>query len=399
MDAQKEKEFRFRLRLEQEQAGGASEESPKDSTVLPTLAAGMVGAQGSSLKEEGVLPAVSGALNELTGGAIQNPKSFGLAGPVGANIAGGEDLIGSLIGKQDKDVGLYTPKTLGGNVVSAGAGVAASAGVGSLIEALSKTTGGVKNLFNASKNLEESAYQTTLKARDAFKGWAKDLSARFGADYEKAIGGTKISTENLASVLENTAEEAGILGKEASQLSGAERKFLKYKDSIYDLVGKSDEIPLAEVDKELKNLVGTKFGKQWGQGDHILDLTRKNVGDVIGEAAPEVKVVKSKYAPDLQFKHESFKMLQPYNQSGSFDATSGINFFKRAATGKLPADQAILLGKIKSDYSPGLLDDLMAKGKNAKTAELLGNLLKPVAIGALGTTGAAGAYEGYRLLK
>jgi hypothetical protein len=34
---------------------------------------------------------------------------------------------------------------------------------------------------------------------------------------------------------------------------------------------------------------------------------------------------------------------------------------------------------MSSDYSPGLLDDLMTKGKNAKTAELLSNILQPVA--------------------
>lgn len=161
-----------------ESTTSSQDTSSRDKTVIPTLAAGMIGAQGSSLKEESVFPALSGVLNEFTGGAIQNPRSYALGGPVSANVAVGEDLIGMLTGKQDRDVGLYTPKTLGGNIVQTGAAVAAGAGMAALPDAVSGfikgMTSGTRNAIQATRNISNNL----LNEIDGIKGLLANEASR-----------------------------------------------------------------------------------------------------------------------------------------------------------------------------------------------------------------------------
>jgi len=128
--------------------------SKEDKTILPTAMAGLVGAQGSSLKEEGIVPALVGGASGATGGmlgmALQNPKSFFDAGYVGANIAAGEDILSMFTGKEAPDKPVYTPKTLGGNVVMMAAELAAGGktGLGLISKAddLYKTPGALERL-------------------------------------------------------------------------------------------------------------------------------------------------------------------------------------------------------------------------------------------------------------
>lgn len=130
-------------------------ETPKqDKTVLPTAMAGLVGAQGSSLKEEGIVPALVGAASGATGGmlgmVLQNPRSFFDAGYVGANIAAGEDILSMFTGKKAPDEPVYSPKTIGGNVAMAATELAAGGKTGlGLIEKfddLYKTPGALERL-------------------------------------------------------------------------------------------------------------------------------------------------------------------------------------------------------------------------------------------------------------
>lgn len=126
----------------------------QDKTVMPTLMAGIVGAQGSSLKEEGIVPALVGGASGATGGMLgmilQNPKSFFNAGYVGANIAAGEDILSMFTGQEAPDKAVYAPKTFGGNVAMAAAELAAGGKTGmgliSKMDDLYKTPGALERL-------------------------------------------------------------------------------------------------------------------------------------------------------------------------------------------------------------------------------------------------------------
>lgn len=126
----------------------------QDKTVMPTMMAGLIGAQGSSLKEEGIVPAMVGAASGATGGmlgiVLQNPKSFFDAGYVGANIAAGEDILSMFTGQKAPDKAVYSPKTLGGNVAMAASELAAGGKIGmgliSKMDDLYKTPGALERL-------------------------------------------------------------------------------------------------------------------------------------------------------------------------------------------------------------------------------------------------------------
>lgn len=233
-------------------AGESSEpssETIKDKTVIPTLAAGMIGAQGSSLKEEGAWPAVTGALNELSGGAIQNPRSYALGGPLGANIAAGEDLIGSLTGKQDRDVGLYTPKTFGGNIVSTGAGIAA----GSAFSALPEVVAGfIKGATSGTRN----AIQST-------RGIAGNLVNEI--DNIKSVLASEASRVNR---VEGTAQTfLGMVQKEADATADASKALLgqKIADGEQVLREKATNAARLVRDKAVgySQRIGEEFNAEW----------------------------------------------------------------------------------------------------------------------------------------
>jgi hypothetical protein len=154
----------------------------EDKTILPTAMAGLVGAQGSSLKEEGIVPALVGGVSGSTGGmlgmALQNPRSFFQAGYVGANMAQGEDILSMITGQKDRDPAVYSPKTVGGNVVMAASELATGGktgmGLADKFDDLYKTPGALERLKSmqlsqkgrseVSKLLPEIKLSTDIKA-------------------------------------------------------------------------------------------------------------------------------------------------------------------------------------------------------------------------------------------
>lgn len=139
-----------------EQPQKGVEKSP-DKTVIPTITSGLIGAQGSSVKEEGIIPALIGAASGASGGALgmflNNPKSSTMAGLIGSSIASGEDLSRLFTKAEDTDKSLYSPKTLGGLVTMLATEIAAggSEGVGLLdkFNRLEKVPGAVERLASA----------------------------------------------------------------------------------------------------------------------------------------------------------------------------------------------------------------------------------------------------------
>lgn len=237
------------------------------------------------------------------------------------------------------------------------------------------------------ESIPKAADNATLSLRKKYVPYAKDISDRFGVDYQKAIRGEKIQTQKLYNSLEEVVGESGIMSRPESSWSGSEKKIFDYYKKIESqlpsmesqtqvvmgpggpqrvAVPTNDTLELAKVDKELNTILSSKSGSQYGSGDHILTITREKVANAIGDAVPRVKAVRMKYAPELQAKNELYKITQPFNRSGSLDTTKGINFFSEYATGNMSdPDKIRLIDHIKSSKTLGadLLDDLGALGR------------------------------------
>jgi len=228
--------------------------------------------------------------------------------------------------------------------------------------------------------IPQAADKATIQARKAWVEIARDVSKRFGADYQKAIADQKIDTEELHNALGRVVEKAGLNSKPESVWSVSERKIFDY----YQKVGKqvpgttmatevvmtpqgpqravvptgSPTLDLAKVDKELQGILTSKAGSKYGSGEHILTVTREEVANSLGEASNKIKSVRQKYAPELQMKNEAYNIFQPFNKSGTYDTTKGINFFAKYANGQAKPDEMRLINALKSKSGQGFLDDL-----------------------------------------
>lgn len=336
--------------------------------------------------------------------------------------------VGSRLATGKGSEGLPAPQTPYGKGMEAAANTAQLTHLGkAALDTLSPAT---QNLINkiprvntALSDLEQAAHTTTLRARDAFKLFQKDLNSRFGADYQAAIGNSKIHLENeYIPALEKTLTDSGILEKSEAVLSPAERKFIRFvSDAKEELANRSAErvskildstgseiktpstddllVPVKEVDKNAGQMFEKIFGKNMGQGEHIVSVFRRNIAEILGDKVPELRLVKAKYAPELQFKNEAFKVLQPYNKSAEFDTTQGTNYFKRAATGSLMPDEKILLKKFTEKYDPTMLDGILATGKRLKAAQTLDAIMKNVQSSSALLAKGALIYGGYSSAK
>lgn len=228
--------------------------------------------------------------------------------------------------------------------------------------------------------IPKAADKATMQARKYWFDIAKDISNRFGKDYESAIAGQKVNTEQLHGALGRVVEKSGILNKAETMWSDSERKIFDY----YQKVGKkvpgttqtqelvmgpkgpeyrtitsgSDVLDLSDVDKDLQKIFRAKAGTQYGSGEHILTTTREEIANTIGDTSNKIKAVRIKYATELQMKNEAYKIFQPFNRSGAYDTTSGINFFSKYAKGTANPDELRLVGALKSKAGDDFLDDL-----------------------------------------
>lgn len=271
-----------------------------------------------------------------------------------------------------------------------------------------------KNSYNAAKRdiasrvdavekelIPQAADVATMTARKTWFDIAKDVSKRFGGEYESAIAGQKVNTEQLHSALGRVVEKAGVLDKAKAgiRLSDSEKKIFDYYQEVgkkvpstattqeivmgpkgpeYRMVPSGSEIlDLSDIDKDLQRIFRSRAGAQYGSGDHILTTTREEIADVFGDTSNKLKAVRMKYAPELQMKNEAYKIFQPFNRSGSYDTTKGINFFSNYAKGAAKPDELRLINALKSKAGDDFLDDLhsvsAARKDLAREQDLLGN--------------------------
>lgn len=246
--------------------------------------------------------------------------------------------------------------------------------------------------------IPKAADKATTVTRNKFWGYAKDLSTRFGAAYEKAIAGEKISTQKLYDALQNAIDKDGFAIKPEAKWSKSQEAIYNYAQKIKaELPGVSQstevvfgpqgavrsEVPtgqqtlnLSKVDKDIQSILGIKKGQQYTSGDHILTLTREEVTNAIGEGSKRVSQVRRTFAPELQAKNELIKIAQPFNRSGEFDTSRGINFFSDYASGKMSdPDQLRLVDHIKGSKQLGSdilkqLDSLSLERNSIKMNQL-----------------------------
>lgn len=149
-----------------------------------------------------------------------------------------------------------------------------------------------------------------------------------------------------------------------------------------------DEIPLEQIDDEMKGLLSKSYGKQYGYGEHILSDFRGMVSDIMSDRVEGLNVMKARYAPDLGFKREMFRTLDPYNPSGDANLDRATDFFKKAGENRLKIGKQVNLEKFIQETDPTMLDDLLAKGKQVKTARISDFLAKKAISGIAQTIGA-----------
>ena len=219
--------------------------------------------------------------------------------------------------------------------------------------------------------IPKAADKSTTTLRNKYWDYAKDLSNRFGAAWEKAIAGEKIQTQKLYDALQSAIDKDGFMVRQQNpeKWSSSQKAIYDYQQKIgKQLPSVSDTtqvvmtpqgpqrmavntgqetLDLSKVDKDLQNILGVKKGTQYTSNDHILSLTREETANAIGESSKRVSAVRHQFAPEYQAKNELTKIVQPFNRAGEFDTTKGINFFSDYASGKMTdPDQLRLIDHI-----------------------------------------------------
>lgn len=256
----------------------------------------------------------------------------------------------------------------------------------------------IRNNYNQTKNgiqtkidtidnevIPKVADTVTKDLRTKYWDYAKDLSNRFGAAWEKAIAGEKIQTQKLYDALGSAIERDGFMVRQPdpNKWSGTQKAIYEYQQSIGSQLPKMSDttqvvmtpqgpqrvqiqtgqntMNLSKVDKDLQKILGVKKGQVYNSNDHILSLTREETASAIGDASKRVRDVRMKFAPEYQAKNELTKMVQPFNRAGEFDTTKGIKFFSDYAQGKMTdPDQLRLVDHIIGSNKLGgsLLNEL-----------------------------------------
>lgn len=376
-----------------------------------------------ALPQLNLLPANKAELDDLLklGYKYSNPIPQGL-------IDETRDVLGIPRPPSGVEEGQLTPTTDFGRKLEAGVGTAA---LGALAFGGAKLAqAGVKNLVSSISAvgkevaLEDEARIVGARARELFKLWSKNLSDNFGDEYKTLIKGKTINRTDYLKSLDNLAQEQGLYNIEEHALSTQQRKIKNYIDDVRNssikqpeqtlqqaLEGKPatvlpDEIPLEQIDDEMKGILAKSYGKQFGYGEHILSDFRGIVGDVMSGRVPQLGVMKARYAPDLGFKKQMFKIFDPYNpanssEEGNLDRLT--KFFKQTGQGKLSPGNDINLRKFVSETEPTLLDNLIRSGRSFKNAKLVEFLAQKSLSGfaqAIGAGGAAGGvYGAYKVFN
>lgn len=372
----------------------------------------------------------------LTGGqvttALEQPKEFGLGGPSLANFAQGANLLPSILGEGEvfKSTGVTKAPTASGRATQTALGIAIPGGkaismaksssfrkpssmdvldmvdqakyeqsaldtvigrqevsdIASLRSLNQNKISAIKNeIVNIDKDvIPVAADKATLSGRPTYMKWAKDLSDRYGAEYEPLIRGKSTTLEKYQTALGEAESSLGTQNIDTSALSGPDKVLRGELERINKLINEHGwekarnlTMRLDEIDDILKKgIFKGNFGKMYTYGDRAITEARKSLTNLLKSEIKELVPLNAKYAPELQFKNEAFNIFQPFSKSGSFDTTRGINFFQRYATGKLKPDEMRFVDIIKKNFDPNFTGELDSAVSQKK---LLNSTLEGVA--------------------
>lgn len=246
-----------------------------------------------------------------------------------------------------------------------------------------------------STDLPQKAYETTLKVRDRFTPFAQKLSGEFGSEYQKAAKGVKVPIDKQIEVFDGIADKLD-LRNPLRKIAPEEANFLNYvdnlksaqektvstisKSSIVDPKGNPIEkvIPpkmsgdrdLLDVDKEIKSLLGSSQGKQWGSAQRIHTEVRRGFTDIFGDSGNPLNVVRSKFKHRLAFKDRLFDMSRPFELSGENKVSDeAVNFFSNVGKGKVVGDDLAFYKNMQRELGDDVFSDVYSVGQKLKGFE------------------------------
>lgn len=253
-----------------------------------------------------------------------------------------------------------------------------------------KTASIKKVLEDINSGQAEYLNQLSPKLREKTVQWFRDISSEYGPAINKAFSGKKVNISDVVEDMEQVASRRGLRVK--PKLSEAETDFLSDIDSLKSLAeGKTikspilqssgkpfeefvegaSDIDLANLDQLLQRTMGKKVGKVFGESESILTDVR-NVLSRRLKNVPEVKAVRSKYAPELQAKARATRTMKPFSAEGEANTDSIVSMLKRYVDGKTSPGENFMLKKMEERY-PGLLDEARKlSGKKKSLKEFLG---------------------------
>ena len=223
------------------------------------------------------------------------------------------------------------------------------------------------------ETIPQLADKATTANRENYLKLSQSISESFGEAYSKALPkDAVITTEEAANILSDALGNGGLFQKPEAAMSVSEKAVMKYYENLKELAsGSKDASPVLEInaqkfDRDIQQILQSRAGKKYGSGEHILSLVRESIADSpFAEKYPDLKVVRSKFKPVLQMKNEAFNIFQPFNRSGDFDTTRGINFFSRYVNGGLKPDEMRFMSRMKEMFG----DDVFKALDEAKVTK------------------------------
>lgn len=244
-------------------------------------------------------------------------------------------------------------------------------------------------------DLKQKAYETVLKTRDKFSPYANKLSGEFGEAYQQAAKGVKVPLDKQINVFDGIAEKLD-LRNPLRKIAPEEASFLKYidelksaqeqtvssvsKSSILDPKGNPVEkiIPpkmsnardLLDVDKEIKSLLGSSYGKQWGSAQRIHTETRRAFTDLFGDSGNPLNTVRARFKHRLAFKDRLFDVTRPFDLSGENKVSDeAVNFFANAGKKNLVGDDLAFYKNMQREIGDDVFSDVYSVGNKLKSLD------------------------------
>lgn len=236
------------------------------------------------------------------------------------------------------------------------------------------------------EELSSSSRSSALEAQKKLPKFFKKKSTEYGEALDAIfdVPHPDIKRQDIFIALDNTLKDAGLRGgvvvREAN--TPVEKAIVKLGDDFLQGLQENFSIKsLIELRKSVRRLVPTaqrEGTKAFTADEHIVSLFNENIGAVLDEVIPELKVLNANYSPFIQLKKKAVQTFKPF--AGELETGAGEAFLKRASTGKgarIKSERG-LLDKIKQQSGIDLSKETDKIGKALGTVKEKGVILKKV---------------------